>query len=316
VAILALGGLLLPALAADRYRERFSIGLITASGSLGLLFPPSVPLILYSIVAASAGIEDLFIGGLLPGVLMLALVSALGVREGLKTGTPPERFAGGEAMAAAWAARWELLLPLVVLIALFSGLATPVEAAALAAFGALVVQRYIHRDLGSAREVVGVTAEAVALTGGVLIILAVAAGLTNYLVNAQAPMRLVEWTETHVESRLLFLLALNVFLIAVGCLMDIFSAIIVVVPLIVPLAEVFEIHPVHLGIIFIANLELGYLTPPVGLNLFLASYRFDRSLLEIVRGVMPMLAVLAFGVLLITYVPWLTLGLLWLLGRA
>jgi C4-dicarboxylate transporter DctM subunit len=314
VTILALGGLLLPALLADGYRDRFSLGLITASGSLGLLFPPSMPLILYGIIAANAGIEDLFIGGLLPGLLMLALVAALGVREGLTIGARGTGFSPGEALASAWAAKWELLLPVVVLASLFGGFATLVQSAALAALFALVVQRFVHRDLSNG-DVIRVVGDAVALIGGVLLILAVAVGLTNYLVDAEVPARLVDWTRAHIESPTMFLLALNVFLLVVGCVMDIYSAIVVVVPLIVPLASAFGIHPVHLGVIFIANLELGYLTPPVGLNLFLASYRFKRPLLEVARSVLPPLAILAGGVLLITYVPWLTLGLLRLFGR-
>jgi C4-dicarboxylate transporter, DctM subunit len=315
VTILAIGGLLLPALLADGYRERFSIGLLTASGSLGLLFPLSVPLMLYGIVAGSVAIEDLFVGGLLPGLLMLGLVSALGVREAIVTRAQRTPFRPREAAAALWEAKWELVLPIVVLTALLGGYATMVESAALAALYTLIVQRFIHRDLPSFPRVLRVMSDCVALVGGVLIILSVAVGLTNYLVNAQVPMRLIDWTQSHIQSRAVFLLGLNVFLLLVGTLMDIFSAIVVVVPLIIPLAQVFDIHPVHLGIIFIANLELGYLHPPLGLNLLLASYRFRRPVLDVTWATLPMLAILAGGVLLITYVPWLTLGLLHLLGR-
>jgi len=314
VTILALGGLLLPALVADGYRNRFSVGLITASGSLGLLFPPSMPLILYAIIASNANLEDLFIGGLLPGVVMLGLVALWGAREGYASTVERPSFQAREAIAALWHAKWEVLLPLVVLGSLFSGIGA-VESAAIAACYALVVQRFVHRDLASGREVIRVVGDAVALIGGVLLIIAAAIGVTDYLVAAAVPSRLVEWTATHVESRLLFLLVLNVFLLGVGALMDIFSAIIVVVPLIVPLAEHFGIDPVHLGIIFIANLELGYLTPPVGLNLFLSSYRFKTSVMEVARATLPLLVILAIGVLLITYVPWLTLGALEWLGR-
>jgi tripartite ATP-independent transporter DctM subunit len=220
-----------------------------------------------------------------------------------------------EGLAAIWMAKFELVMPFIVLFALFSGLATTIEAAALIAFYALVVQTVIHRDLGLGNDLLRVLAECVAVVGGVLVILGVAVGLTNYLVGAQVPMHLLEWTRSHVDSRFTFLLALNVFLLAVGCLMDIFSAIVVVVPLIVPLGLAYGVHPVHLGIIFIANLELGYITPPVGLNLFLASYRFKRPLLEVARAALPMLVILGIGVLLITYVPDLTLGLLRMLGR-
>ncbi|MGH7571735.1 MAG: TRAP transporter large permease subunit [Gemmatimonadota bacterium] len=314
VTILALGGLLLPALLADGYRERFSLGLITAAGSLGLLLPPALPLMLYGIVATTVALEDLFIGGLVPGLLLLVLVAAWGMREGVIAGGRRPPFRAAEAGAALWNAKWEILLPVVVLAALLSGYATPVESAALAALYALVVQRFIHRDLPS-REVVRVTGDCIALVGGVLVILAVAVGFTNYLVDAQVPTLLIDWAGDNIRSQAMFLLALNGFLLLVGCLMDIFSAIIVVVPLIVPIADVFGVDPVHLGIIFIANLELGYLTPPIGLNLFLASYRFRRPVLEVARASFPMLVIMAVGVLLITYVPWLTLGLLGWLGR-
>jgi C4-dicarboxylate transporter, DctM subunit len=314
VTILALGGLLLAALEADGYRERFSLGLLTSSGSLGLLFPPALPLILYGIVA-QVPIEDLFIGGLLPGVLLVGLVVVWGLREGVRSGVRRQRFSAREAGVALWRGKWELAIPILVLVAIFSGAATLVEAAALTALYAFVVQCIIHRDVSVRRDLVRVVTECVVLVGGVLIILGVAMGLTSYMVDAQVPMRILEWARQHIDSPLVFLLALNLFLLVVGCLMDIFSAIVVVVPLIVPLGQAFGINPIHLGILFIANLELGYLTPPVGLNLFLASYRFEKPILEIWRSVLPPLAILAGGVLLITYVPWLTLGLLGWLGR-
>jgi C4-dicarboxylate transporter, DctM subunit len=315
VTILVLGGLLLPALTADGYRERFSIGLLTASGSLGLLFPLSLPLMLYGIVSQKASIEDLFIGGLVPGILMLGLLASLGVREGLVTHAERRPFRLNEAGAALWEAKWELFLPVFVVGAFVGGVATLVESAPLAALYTLIVQRYIHRDLPTWKDVLRVAADCVALVGGVLVILAVAAGLTDYLVYAEVPTRLVAWTQAHIHSRLLFMLALNVFLLIVGTLMDIFSAIVVVVPLILPLAEAYGIDYVHLGIIFVANLELGFLHPPLGLNLLLASVRFKKPVLEVTWATLPMLGILAFGVLLITYVPWLTLGLLHLLGR-
>jgi len=314
VTILALGGLLLPALLQDGYRERFSIGLLTAAGSLGLLLPPALPLILYGIVSETP-IEDLFIGGIVPGLLLIALVAAWGVREGLKIPRPRAPFDRREAAGAVWDAKWVLLLPVVVLGALFSGAATIVESAALAALYAFVVQVVLRRELSIVGDFRRVFANCVATVGGVLIILGVAVGLTAYLVDAQVPARLVEAAPAYIKSPLVFLLALNVFLLIVGCLMDIFSATFVVVPLLVPLGQLFGIHPVHLGIIFIANLELGYLTPPVGLNLFLASYRFEKPLLEVSVASLPMLAIRALGVLLVTYVPWLTTGLLGVLGR-
>ena len=313
VTILALGGLLFPALISDRYREKFSLGLLTASGSLGLLLPPALPLILYAIVAQVPP-EDLFIGGILPGILLITLIAGWGMREGLVTGAGRTRFGLREASAALWESKWELSLPVVVLVAYFGGWATLVETSALAALYAFVTQAFIHRDL-PVRQLRRPFAECVVLVGGVLVILGVAVGFTNYLVDAQVPAQLLEWTQTHVESRIFFLLGLNLFLLGVGCLMDIFSAIVVIVPLIVPIGTAFGVDPVHLGIIFIANLELGYLTPPVGLNLFLASYRFDRPLLQVYRASVPFLIILGVGVLVITYVPWLTLGLLELFGR-
>ncbi|HVG54265.1 MAG TPA: TRAP transporter large permease subunit [Vicinamibacterales bacterium] len=315
VTILALGGLLLPALLKEGYRERFAIGLLTASGSLGLLFPLSVPLILYGIVAQNVAIEDLFIGGLVPGLLMLALLAALGVREAYKSNAARTPFRFSELLGALWDAKWEIALPIVVLFALFGGYATTSETAAIAALYALIIQRFVHRDVPTFKEVVRVAGECVALVGGVLVILSIAVGLTNYLVNAQVPTLLIEWTQSHIQSKAAFLLALNVFLLLVGTVMDIFSAIVVVVPLLLPLADAYQINYVHLGVIFIANLELGYLHPPLGLNLLLASYRFKKPVLEVTWATLPMLGILAIGVLLITYVPWLTLGLLHLFGR-
>jgi tripartite ATP-independent transporter DctM subunit len=318
ITILALGGLLLPALLKEGYRERFSIGLLTASGSLGLLFPLSLPLLLYGLVAAnlaSVSIEDLFVAGLLPGLLMLLLLAALGVRQDLGRTTPRQPFRAREAGSALWQAKWELMLPVVVLFVLVKGYAVPVECAPVAALYALIVQCFITRDLPSFKDVVRVTSDCIALVGGVLIILSVAAGLTNYLVFADVPSQLVLWTQAHVHQKWLFLLSLNVFLLLVGSVMDIFSAIIVVVPLILPLAMAFQVNPIHLGIIFIANLELGFLHPPLGLNLLLASVRFKKPVLEVMWATLPMLGILALGVLLITYVPWLTLGLLAWMGR-
>jgi tripartite ATP-independent transporter DctM subunit len=314
VTILAVGGVLFPALLKEGYRDRFALGLLTTSGSLGLLLPPSLPLILYAVVA-QIPIEDLFIGGLLPGILLTAMIAAWGVREGLTTGTARHPFRAREAAAALWEAKWELAMPFVVIVSMFSGIATAVEAAALTACYALLIQTVIHRDLNIRRDLLRVFVECVLVIGGVLVILGVAVGLTNYLVGVQLPAKLVAWVQAHIESRLAFLLALNLFLLIVGWLMEIFAAIVVVVPLIVPLGVAFGIHPVHLGIIFVANLELGFLTPLVGINIFLASYRFKRPVLEVCRATLPFMAILGIGVLVITYVPWLTTGILTMLGR-
>jgi tripartite ATP-independent transporter DctM subunit len=220
-----------------------------------------------------------------------------------------------EALGALWEAKFELLLPIFVVGTFFGGIATLVESAPMAALYTLIVQRYIHRDLPTWGDVLRVMSDCVALVGGVLLILAVAAGLTDYFMFADIPTRLIEWTQAHVHSKLLFLLALNVFLLLVGTVMDIFSAIVVVVPLILPLADAYQIDAVHLGIIFVANLELGFLHPPLGLNLLLASVRFKKPVLEVTWATLPMLGILAIGVLLITYVPWLTTVLLPLFGR-
>jgi tripartite ATP-independent transporter DctM subunit len=315
VTILALGALLFQALREDSYRERFSLGLLTATGSLGLLFPPSLPLIVYGIVAQTP-IEDLFIGGVLPGFLLLALVAGWGMREGMLSGAGRARFDWREARAAIDQAKWELLLPVIVLVAIFGGFATVVEAAALTVLYVFVVECFVERDLSVRRDVPRVLFQCVMLVGGVMVILGAAMGLTSYLVDAEVPARLVEWTKGHVHSQTAFLLYLNLFLLVVGCLMDIFSAIVVVVPLIVPVGMAFGVNPVHLGIIFVANLELGYLTPPVGLNLYLASYRFDRPMLEVCRAAVPYIVILGVGVLVITYVPWLTTWLLTATGRS
>ncbi len=238
VTILALGGLLFPALIKEGYRERFSLGLLTASGSLGLLLPPALPLIVYAVVAQRP-IEDMFLGGVLPGILMTSLIAAWGVREGIVSRAGRTRFQWPEAVASLWEAKWELSMPVVVLTSIFSGYATPVESSALTAFYALVVQALIHRDLSFGRDLLRVFVDCISIVGGVFIILGVAVGLTDYMVGAQVPARLLEWTQTYVHSPFVFLLGLNLFLLVVGCLMDIFSATVVVVPLIVPLGEAF-----------------------------------------------------------------------------
>jgi C4-dicarboxylate transporter, DctM subunit len=314
VTILALGGLLMPILLAAGYSYQTALGLLTASGSLGLLFPPCLPPILYSIVASGnpasqVRIEQIFQGGFLPGILLVGMTAAWGVWKAPASTSARPRFELGVAWRAVRGAFWELLLPVVALGALFSGLATPVEAAALTAAYAFVVETFIYRDLKLARDVPRVMTECGLLIGGVLLILGVALGLTHFLILEQVPDLAAEWVTSTIHSPLLFLLVLNVLLIAVGCLMDIYSAIVVVVPILVPIATAFGIDPVHLGVIFLANLELGYLTPPVGMNLFIASYRFNKPMPEVMRSVLPLLGILAVGVLLITYLPPLTLWL-------
>jgi len=314
VTILAVGGLLLQALLKDGYPERFSLGLLTGSGSLGLLFPPALPLILYGIVA-QVPIENLFIGGIIPGVVLVVLVAMWGMRQGVAAGVRRSKFDTREALAALWGAKWELMVPLVALICIFTGFTTIVEASAVTVIYTLVTQALIHRDISLGKDLGRVFHKCTALIGGVILILGVAMGFSSYMVDAQIPANLLAWVEGNIGSKFLFLLCLNLFLLLVGCLMDIFSATVVVVPLIAPLGVAFGINPIHMGIIFVANLELGYLTPPVGLNLFFASYRFEKPLLSIYRAALPMLAILGLGVVVITYMPILTTGLLQLLGR-
>jgi C4-dicarboxylate transporter DctM subunit len=307
VTILALGGLGLQALQGDGYRQRFSLGLLTGSASLGLLLPPALPIILYGIVAGVA-IPDLFVAGIVPGFLLIGLTAGWAIFEGVRHGAPRSRWNGREAVDALVDAGWDLLLPVIVLVAVFGGFATLIEAAAITAAYAFVLQVVIHRTVSVRRDVPRAVVEGVTLIGGVLVILAVAMGLTGFLVDARVPTLALAWLRERIASPLAFLLLVNVFLLAVGCMMDIFSATVVVAPLLVPLGLAYGVDPVHLGIIFIANLELGYLTPPVGLNLFLASYRFERPFAEVARSVVPLLLIYAVGVVLITYVPALTTG--------
>lgn len=305
--ILALGGLLLPVLVQNRYPERFSLGLLTATGSIGLLFPPSLAVILYAVVA-QVPIPDMFLAGIVPGAIMVGAVCAYGIWKGIAGDVPRARFDGVEALAAIREAKWEIALPVIVLVGLFNGYTTLVESAAVTVAYTLAVGLFIQRDLDFRKGLPEGIGKCVALIGGVFTILGVAMGLTNYMVDAEIPMRAADWVEANVGSKLVFLLALNVFLLVVGCLMDIFSAIAVAAPLILPVAAVFGIDPLHLGVIFLANLELGYLTPPVGMNLFLSAYRFEKPVVEIWRAGLPFLLILALVVLLVTYVPWVIIG--------
>jgi tripartite ATP-independent transporter DctM subunit len=308
VTILALGGLLLPVLVQSGTSDRFALGLITSTGSIGLLFPPSLAVILYGVVA-EIPIPDLFEAGAVPGLMMVAAIALFGVVSARRGAEPRPVFDRREALAALYESRWELGLPVVVLISLFGGFASLIETAAISTVYAIVVSTCVHRDIHHVRDFGPILVRCAGLLGGVFAIIGVAMGLTNYLVDAMVPMKLVAWVEAHVESRFVFLLALNLLLVVVGCLMDVFSAIFVVLPLIIPASQLFGIEPLHLAIIFLINLEIGYLTPPVGMNLFLASYRLDRPVLEVCRSVLPFLAVLVGVLLLVTFVPALTTGL-------
>ena len=308
ITILALGGLLMPLLRGVGHSERSALGLVTSSGSLGVLLPPSLPLILFAVVA-KVPMKDVFLGAVLPGMTMALLILLWGRHSAGPGRAAGKRFDPREIRSALVAAKWELLLPLVAFAALFGGFATPVEASALTALYAFIVTTIIHRDLKLTSDVPRVMVECGLLVGGVLLILGVALGFTNYLVDAQIPDHAIEWATSTLHSRIAFLAALNVFLLLVGCVMDIFSAIVVVVPIIVPVAAAFGIDPVHLGVMFLANMELGYLTPLVGMNIFFASYRFNKPVLEVCRAVLPFLVVLLVGVLVVTYIPWLTTAL-------
>ena len=307
ITIVALGGVLLPVLAQNGLRERFSIGLVTSTGSIGLLFPPSLAVILYGVIARIP-INELFIAGLVPGVLMVAAVSLYGLKESLRSTTPRPALDFREMRAAVWEAKWEICLPVVALTAIFGGFTSLIEAAALTVVYALGMQTLIHRDLKFATDIPRVLVRSATLIGGVFAILGVAMGFTNYLVDAMVPLKAAAWVQQFIESKISFLLMLNIFLLIVGALMDIYSAIIVVVPLLLPIAQAFGVESLHLAIIFLVNLELGYLTPPVGMNLFLSALRFERKLGDVYRSTLPFFFVLLGVVLLVTYVPAVIIG--------
>lgn len=315
VTILSMGGLLLPVLVGARYAETTAIGLVTVSGSIGLLFFPSLPVFLYGFYA-SVPVERIFVGGLLPGTLLVLVVAGWAAVKGWASGARQTPFSWDEAWRAVLAAKWELLLPAVVLGGIVSGLTTLVEGAAIAVLYTLVVECFIHRDLSIAGDIPRIAIECGTLVGGFMIILSVALGLTNYLVLAEVPTQVLEWAQARIESPYVFLLALNLFLIVVGALMDIYSAIVVVVPLVLPMAGAYGIDPVHLAVVFLANMELGYLMPPMGENLFLSSYRFNQPLVRIYRSTLPYTAMILCAVLLITYAPPLTLWLVRMFERA
>jgi C4-dicarboxylate transporter DctM subunit len=306
--IIALGGILLPAMTRAKYPEVFSLGLLTTSGTLGLLFPPSLPLIIYAIVA-KVRIDQLFVAGILPGVLLVVLLSVFSITRALQTDVPKTRFEVAEVLAALKETRWELPLPLVVLGGIYSGKFAVSEAAAITVVYVLLVEVIAYRDIGW-KQLPEIMKKSMVLVGGVLIILGAAMGLTNYLIDAEIPKQMLELFKTHIESKILFLIVLNLFLLAVGCTMGIFSALVVVVPLLAPIAQAYGIDPIHLGIIFLANLEIGASIPPLGINLFIASIRFERPVLRLYVASLPFIAMLLVALALITYIPWMSLVLL------
>jgi C4-dicarboxylate transporter DctM subunit len=308
VTIVALGGLLLPALTDDGYEPRFSMGLLTSSGSLGLLFPPSLPLILYGVIAQTR-IDHLFLAGILPGVLMLILLAGYALknfprRKREESEVEPDRFLKGLREIS-----WELPLPVILLGGIYGGIFVPGEAAAITVFYLLIVEVLIHRDI-KVRQLPAIMSKSMVLFGGILLIIAASMASTNYLIDQQVPERLFLFIQTWVSSKYTFLLLLNLFLLLVGAMLDIFSALVLIVPLILPVAAGYDIHPVHLGVIFLTNLQIGYCTPPVGLNLFLASYRFERPITELYRSTLPFLGLLLVVLAIITYLPWLSLVLI------
>ena len=308
VTIIALGGLLLPALVAEKYEERFALGLMTTSGSLGLHFPPSLPIILYGFVSG-VSIEKLFMAGVFPGALMVGILCLFSVVMGKKWRLDRPPFSHSEFISSLRDAVWELPIPFLIIIGIYSGFCTATEAAALTAAYVLVIKTLVFHELSMTDDIPRIMKESMKMVGGIMIILGAALGFTNYLVDAFIPMKILQILEGMVQTKIGFLLILNLFLILVGCMMDIFSAILIVVPLITPLAARFGIDPVHLGVIFLANLGIGYNTPPVGLNLFIASSRFDRPIVQLYRATLPFLLLLLLTLFLITYWPPLSLFL-------
>ena len=308
VTIIALGGLLYPILRKQNFSEKFSLGLITASGSLGLLFAPSLPIILYGIIA-KVDIDKLFLAGLIPGVLLIIILSLWSIKNGKGIKLGNSKFSFKRLFLAFRGGFFEIMLPVGVLGGIYGGLTTVSEAAAFTAFYILIVECFVYRDLSIIKDVPRIIVDSMSLVGSILLILCCALGVTNYLVDEEIPMHVLEFMRTFLTNKYSFLMFLNIFLLIVGCMMDIFSAIIVVVPLIVPIATEFGIHPIHLAIIFLTNLEIGYLTPPVGINLFISSFRFKKPVTELYAASIPFLLLLLGALILVTYMPVLSLYL-------
>ena len=306
VTILALGGLLYPILRGEGYKENFSLGLLTTSGSLGLLFPPSLAILIYGIVAG-VSIENMFFAGLVPGLLLMLMLAAYSMVQGNRSHVVKHKFEVSTLLAAARGSAWDLFLPAGVVIGIFGGFVSIMEAAAVTAAYVIIVEVYIYKEIDLRTQFFGLLVETCVLFGSLLAILLVALGLTNLMIDAQLPMKLLAAIEDHITSPIEFLLLLNLFLLLVGAMMDIFSAIIVVVPLILPLASRYGVDPIHLGIIFLANLEIGYSTPPVGINLFIASQRFNKTIVTLFKSTLPYLLIMLIWLLMITYIPELSL---------
>nr|BDT27344.1 TRAP transporter large permease subunit [Bacteriovorax sp. HI3] len=309
VTIIALGGLIYPILMRDGYSEKYTLGMITASGSLGLLFPPSLPIILYGMVA-KVDIDKLFKAGIVPGIVIMLILSFWAVYNSPKhTGEKANKFVLKDFVAALKEAWLEALLPVAVLVGIYGGIVTVTEAAAFTALYIFIVEVFIYKDLDLFKDIPRVIVDSMSLVGGILLILCCALGFTNFLVDEEVPLKIFALMKEFLHDKYSFLLFLNIFLLIVGCLMDIFSAIIVVVPLIIPIANDFGVDPIHLAIIFLANLEIGYLTPPVGINLFIGSFRFNKPITTLYRASVPFLILLIIALVIITYVP--SLSLFW-----
>lgn len=311
ITIFALGGLLLPALLEEGYKERFSMGLITTCGSLGLLFPPSLPLILFGVIAETR-IDHLFLAGILPGILMLLLLIGYSLAKSPARQARPS-YTTAEILKGLRVIAWELPLPVILLGGIYGGIFVPGEAAAVTAFYVLIVEMAVHRDI-PLKQLPAVMSKSMVLFGGILVILAASMASTNFLIDQEVPTRLFTFIQQYIHDKYTFLLLLNVFLLIVGAMLDIFSALVLIVPLILPIAAGYGIDPIHLGIIFLTNLQIGYCTPPVGLNLFLASYRFERPITELYHSTLPFLAILLVTLMIITYLPWLSTILIRFLG--
>jgi C4-dicarboxylate transporter DctM subunit len=306
VTILALGGLLYPILVGEGYRDRFSLGLLTTSGSLGLLFPPSLAILIYGIVAG-VGIDKMFLSGIIPGTLLMVILAIYSMIHGRQLHVVKHEFDFQTLVAATRGAMWDIFLPIGIVVGIFGGFVSIMEAAAVTAAYVIFVEVVVFREIDLRTQFFDLLVESCVLFGSLIAILLVALGLTNLMIDAQLPMQMLEILEQHITSPLEFLLLLNLFLLVVGAMMDIFSAIIVVVPLILPLAARYGVDPVHLGIIFLANLEIGYSTPPVGINLFIASQRFGRPIVTLFKSTLPFLALMIFWLMLVTYIPELSL---------
>ena len=340
VTIVAVGGLILPALERAKYSKRFSLELVTGSGAVGLLFPPSLPLIVYGIIfgltrghsgggateLAEFSVEKFLFAGIVPGLVLLGILSTYCVFEGWRSKAPREPFALWKPFAIAlppigipwglavdeefrmalWDLKWEIPIPFLVIGLLATGWAQIPESAALCALYVLIIEVFVYKDISVRRDLLKLTRESMTLVGAIFVKMIGATLLTAFFIYAEVPTQLFEWLSQYVHGAGTFLLVMNVVLLLVGCLMDIFSAIIVVVPLIVPAANTFGIDPYHLGVIFLLNLEIGYLLPPAGLNLFIAAFRFNRPITELYRAVVPFILLMALTLGIVTYVPSLT----------